>query len=211
MISRRLFWIGLLITGVLTGCSLPPPSKQTSTTQINSRLIQAHQHKLIQITEWSLSGRMALIQKKNDERDSFYINWEYQPQQQVLRFSHPLKGQLARLTIDDNGALLIDSEGNERWGPSAERLLFQLLHVAIPVDKLPHWILGKKSKRLGQLRYYPNGTLAEATVNLPGDTWQLQWFYDTQTQQELPLPEQVHLESPTLLIKVQIQAWQPTP
>lgn len=154
---------------------------------------------------------MALIQKKNDKRDSFYINWEYQPQQQVLRFSHPLKGQLARLTIDDHGALLIDSEGNERWDVSAERLLFQLLRVSIPVDKLPQWILGKKSKRLEQLRYYKNGTLAEAAVTLPDDTWQLRWFYDTQTQQELPLPEHVHLESPTLLIKVQIQTWQPTP
>jgi outer membrane biogenesis lipoprotein LolB len=165
MIQRRLFWVYLVVITSLTGCALPTPSEQASSTEVNQRIIDAHQQKLEQLQQWSLSGRMAVIQKQNKERDSFYINWHYQPHQQVIRFSHPLKGQLAKLTVDDSGALLTDSDDQERWAP-------------------------------------------QSTIFHRGQNWQLNWFYDQDKVQTVTLPEQIHLESPVLLIKVQVNEWQ---
>ncbi|MFP3458328.1 lipoprotein insertase outer membrane protein LolB, partial [Psychrobacter sp. SIMBA_152] len=49
--------------------------------------------------------------------------------------AHPLKGQLAKLTVDDSGALLTDSDDQERWAPSADALLYRLLGAAVPFEE----------------------------------------------------------------------------
>ncbi|MAA62291.1 UNVERIFIED_ORG: outer membrane lipoprotein LolB [Idiomarina abyssalis] len=208
MIQRRLFWVYLVVITSLTGCALPTPSEQASSTEVNQRIIDAHQQKLEQLQQWSLSGRMAVIQKQNKERDSFYINWHYQPHQQVIRFSHPLKGQLAKLTVDDSGALLTDSDDQERWAPSADALLYRLLGAAVPFEQLHHWVLGRKTNSLKSVSYHKDGTLAQSAIFHRGQNWQLSWFYDQDKVQTVTLPEQIHLESPDLLIKVQVNEWQ---
>lgn len=209
MIQRRIFWIYFVVITSLTGCALPTPSEQVSSTKVNQNIINAHQHKLEQLQQWSLSGRMAVIQKENDERDSFYINWQYLPHRQIIRFSHPLKGQLAKLTIDDSGALLVTDE-QERWAQSADGLLYQLLGVAVPFQQLHHWVLGRKTGSLESERYHNDGSLAQAKVFNQGQNWQLNWFYSTENTQTVTLPEQIHLESSALLIKVQVNKWQLT-
>ncbi|MDV6315460.1 lipoprotein insertase outer membrane protein LolB [Idiomarina sp. HP20-50] len=207
MIQRRVFWVYFVLITLLTGCALPTPSEQTSSTKVNPAIINAHQQRLEQLQQWSLSGRMAIIQKKEDERDSFYINWRYLPHQQVVRFSHPLKGQLAKLTIDDSGALLIADE-QERWASSADALLYQLLGVAVPFEQLHRWVLGKKTTALTSIQFHNDGTLAQAKVVNHGQKWQLNWFYSQTVSQAVTLPEQIHLENSTLLIKVQVNQWQ---
>lgn len=207
MIHRRTFWVYFVVLAALNGCALPTPSEQASSTNVNQSVINAHQRKLEQLQQWTLSGRMAVIQKQKDERDSFYINWQYLPHQQTIRFSHPLKGQLAKLTIDDSGALLIADE-QERWAASADTLLYRLLGVAVPFEQLHLWILGKQTTRLKSPKYYQDGTLAEAMVFNQGKNWQLNWFYQSEGTQAIALPEQIHLENSALLIKVQVNQWQ---
>jgi len=209
MIHRQIFWVCLVvITSLLTGCALPTPAEQASSTEVNQNIIDAHQKKLEQLQQWSLSGRMAIIQKRNKERDSFYINWQYLPHQQVIRFSHPLKGQLAKLTIDDNGALLVDSNEQERWAPSADELLYRLLGASVPFKQLHYWVLGRKTSSLESDRYHNDGTLARAKLLNQQQDWHISWFYDQNKSQTLRLPQQIHLESPELLIKVQMKEWQ---
>ena len=210
MIQRRIFWVYFVVITTLTGCALPTPSEQVSSTKVNQSLVNSHQQKLEQLQQWSLSGRMAIIQKEQEERDSFYINWHYLPHQQTIRFSHPLKGQLAKLTIDNSGALLVDSDDQERWAPSADALMYRLLGAAIPFQQLHHWVLGRKTTTLESPRYHKDGTLAQAKVVNQGQNWQLNWFYSQNSSQPIPLPEQIHIENPALLIKVQVNQWQLT-
>lgn len=155
-----------------------------------------------------MSGRMALIQKELDERDSFYVNWQYQPTYQELRFSHPLKGQLAKLTVSNQQATLVDSNGAKRSALNAPVLLASVLQVYIPFEQLHQWIVGQKTSQLKKLTYYNDGTLASASVIQNHEQWRIRWFYNSETEAELPLPEQVHIESPTLKIKVQMNEWQ---
>lgn len=208
MIQRRIFWVYLVVITSLTGCALPTPSEKASSTEVNQSVINSHQQKLEQLQQWSLSGRMAVIQKEKKERDSFYINWHYLPHQQIIRFSHPLKGQLAKLTIDDSGALLVDSDNEERWASSADALLYQLLGASVPFEQLNDWVIGKKTMALKAVHYHKDGTLAQSWVFNQGQDWQINWFYDQNKSQTLILPEQIHLESSDLLIKVQVNQWQ---
>ncbi|WP_417439474.1 lipoprotein insertase outer membrane protein LolB [Idiomarina abyssalis] len=208
MIQRRIFWVYLVTVTLLSGCALPTPPEQRSSTQVNQQVIKAHQQQLEQLQQWSLSGRMAIIQKKKEERDSFYINWAYLPHQQIIRFSHPLKGQLAKLTIDDSGALLVGSHNEERWAPSADALLYQILGASVPFEQLHNWVIGKKTVALKAVRYHNDGTLSQSRVFNQGQDWQINWFYDQSKSQTLTLPEQIHLESSNLLIKVQVNQWQ---
>lgn len=187
---------------------MPTPSHQDSSRQVNVELVRAHQNKLSTFNNWSMSGRMAIIQKELDERDSFYVNWQYQPAYQEIRFSHPLKGQLAKLTINDVQATLVDSKGNTRSALNATALLKDILQVNIPFEQLHRWVIGKKTPQLKKLTYYNDGTLASASVIQNTQQWRIRWFYDLEAEAELPLPEQVHIESPTLKIKVQMQEWQ---
>lgn len=198
----------LLAVLLAAGCSIPTPSHQDSSRQVNVELVKAHQNKLNMLNSWSMSGRMALIQKELDERDSFYVNWQYQPTYQELRFSHPLKGQLAKLTVSNQQATLVDSNGAMRSALSAPALLADVLPVYIPFEHLHQWIVGQKTSQLKKLTYYNDGTLASASVIQNDEQWRIRWFYKLEAETKLPLPEQVHIESPTLKIKVQMNEWQ---
>ncbi|WP_300317165.1 lipoprotein insertase outer membrane protein LolB [Idiomarina sp.] len=208
MIQHLIRFAVLLAVLLATGCSIPTPSHQDSSRQVNADLVRAHQNKLNTLNSWSMSGRMALIQKKLDERDSFYVNWQYQPTYQELRFSHPLKGQLAKLTVSDQQATLVDSNGTERSALNAPVLLASVLQVYIPFEQLHQWVVGQKTPQLKKLTYYNDGTLASASVIQNDEQWRIRWFYKLEAEKKLPLPEQVHIESPTLKIKVQMNEWQ---
>lgn len=207
--TRHLFKATILLTALLvSGCSIPTPSYQDSGRQVNPNLVKAHQDKIKSFNDWSMSGRLALIQKERDERDSLYINWQQKPSYQELRFSHPFKGQLAKLTIDSQQATLVDSKGTKRSALDASTLLTDLFQVSIPFNQLHRWLVGEKTAQLEALTYYNDGTLASASIIQQNRLWKIQWFYNSSSSNKLTLPEQIHIESSTLKIKVQMQEWQ---
>ncbi|MGM0524879.1 MAG: lipoprotein insertase outer membrane protein LolB [Pseudomonadota bacterium] len=199
----------IALTASVTGCSIPTPDTQRHDKTVSQSIIDAHQQQLDSINRWQLSARMAVIQKRNNERDGLYVDWQWQPNnspQQRLRFSHPLKGQVAELTVDDQFASL-NYDGQRYNDRSAERLLKRLLKVEVPVTALSQWALGKTTARLKQLNYLADGKLAAATVETKaGELWKINWYY----QQQL-LPTQVHLESNQIKLKMQINEWQTWP
>ncbi|MGM0482119.1 MAG: lipoprotein insertase outer membrane protein LolB [Pseudomonadota bacterium] len=205
-------WLALIcLSALMTGCSIPTPQQQSHSERVNPQQIEQHQQRLQRIFRWQLSARMAVIQRQTDERDSVYLNWHWQRDQQItqnLRFSHPLKGQLAELTIRP-GAATLAYQQQDYQAASASRLLKRLLHVEVPIEALSHWVIGKASGRLQQQTYLPDGRLATAAVaSSAGRLWQIQWFYPARQQNQPMLPSQIHLQSNNLQIKMQLTDWQ---
>ena len=198
----------LLVALVTVGCSIPRPEQQTILKDTQQTTVDAHQQRLDSIFRWRLSARLAVFQLQTDERDSLYLDWQWQqpmPVQQ-LRFSHPLKGQLAKLTINTDAATLVTAEQSYRER-SAERLIERILGARLPVNALSEWVLGKVTPSLKQRKFITGGRIAEATVSrAAGVSWSIKWYYGDQL-----LPQQIHLESNQLRIKMQLTEWQTWP
>lgn len=206
---RSLYTVTSFWALMLAGCSMPTPSPQTILENTDYAAVTEHQQRLDSIFRWRLSARLAIVQKANDERDGLYLNWDWQrqpDQHQNLRFSHPLKGQLASLTITPQGAQL-NADGEQYQDRSAERLLHRVLGLKLPVNALSQWVLGKVTPSLQQRAFIAGGRIAKADVHTAaGQLWSLQWFYGEQL-----LPQQIHLESNQLRIKLQLNNWQISP
>lgn len=202
---------GLAAALVLTGCSIPSPKQQVLLENTSAVVVEAHQQHLHSIYRWQLSARLAITQKQPNERDGLYLDWRWQRQpeaQQQLRFSHPLKGQLASLTLSPAGAELI-IDGERYQDRSADRLLQRVLGAPLPVIQLSDWVIGKTTPALTHQRFISGGRIAEARVTRAGGAlWQINWYY---ADAESLLPQQIHLESNQLRIKMQLNQWQVTP
>lgn len=201
----------IILTTVLAGCAIPTPPQQVILDNTSAVVVEAHQQRLNEIFRWQLSARLAVVQKLNNERDGLYLDWRWQRQpdnRQQLRFSHPLKGQLAKLTVLPSGATLtIDDEHYS--GRSADRLLQRVLDMPLPVVELSDWVIGKTTATLKHKRFISGGRIAEATVSRnAGEVWRINWFY---AGDDDLLPQQIHLESNQLRIKMQLNQWQLTP
>lgn len=200
-----------LLTLVLVGCSISTPNQQPVLKNTDQTLVDAHQQRLDSIFRWQLSARLAIIQRQPNERDGLYLDWRWQRQpdtRQQLRFSHPLKGQLATLTMLPEHAELT-LEGERYQGDNAEQLLQRVLGARLPLDELSQWVLGKVTPTLNQRQFISGGRLAAASVTRANaERWSIQWFYGDAAD---PLPQQIQLQSAQLLIKIQMNEWQLTP
>lgn len=199
---------------ILNACSMPAPQQQPRIQNVPKAMVQAHQTQLSKLTRWQLSARMALIQKQAEQRDSVYLNWRWQqqPAQQNLLFSHPLKGQLAELSIEPKYSTL-QFDGERYQDRSSQQLLSRVLGVRLPVEQLSHWVMGQRTQQLQHPQYIAPGLLSKAQVTTQdGQRWQINWFYDlTSDTQTLMLPSQIHLESNQFRIKLQLNDWQTYP
>lgn len=210
--------LGLALTMLyLAGCSIPTPNTHEQSNQVSPQLIQQHQQRLDSIFRWTLSARLALFQKRTDERDGVYLDWQWQRQEQTqqLRFSHPLRGQLATLRIQPQQSTL-SYDGNDYQDRTASGLLHRLFDTPVPVKELSRWAIGQYTPRLTAVQYLADGRIGEAQYNDPlNRQWQINWFYpdltsETETVNSSQLPEQVHLESTDFRIKLQMNDWQLT-
>lgn len=197
----------LLCSLVLTACSIPEPPQQSVGTNITNQQVQAHQTRLQRINRWQLSGRFALTEIKSNSKDSAYLSWRSSPQQQDIVITHPLRGELAHLNISAQVAT-IKVDGEQIQSRSARDLLYQYTGMRLPVDELPHWLLGRLDPRFTQFHFDKQGRLINAHYKTSaGDHWQLTWFYQPQQL----LPEQIHAETDQLKLKIQAQSWQTQP
>ena len=196
---------------MLAACSISTPPQQPLLDNTEQRVVDAHQQRLKAIYRWQLSARLAIIQKTEAQRDGLYLDWRWQRQpdsRQQLRFSHPLKGQLATLTILPQTAQLTLAD-ESFFGSNPEALLQRVLGVRLPLKQLPQWVLGKQTSALKRPRFIRGGRLAAASfTDANAEHWQIQWFYANDTAL---LPAQIELESAQLHIKMQLNDWHLTP
>lgn len=194
----KTFLPGLFFTLMLVGCAqipTPPPAETADWA--------AHQQQLEQLTDWSLSGKVAIITP--EKRHSLNIYW----QQSGDNFQITLTSFLGTTILDVKktalGTQIIDDQGKKYFGKNAQTLITQLSGIELPIDVLQQWIKGNPSGAVYQLN--ENNQL----VNLTGqDNKNANWSIDYnnyKTVQKTSLPHQLQLRRQDLLIKFAIRTW----
>lgn len=138
----RALLLVVLISGWLSGCvSAPQP---TTVDSANNQAITAHQQQLQQLLQWRLRGQMALFDLTKDDRHGLYVDWFSSPDKLTMRFSHPLRGTLARLEQTAGQALLVDNQEREYRAASATELLRDYFQLDIPIQVINAIVTGKQ-------------------------------------------------------------------
>lgn len=68
--------------------------------------------------------------------------WQDENESLMLDLTSPLGATLARISINETGALLRESNGKETRAATAESLVQQVLGAPVPVSVLRHWVRG---------------------------------------------------------------------
>ncbi len=136
MMRRTLCLLAVMVS-LLDGCaSLPPPAPRPSLVLASHELDQV----LRSLSAWQASGQASLRSPKGAE--SFGFRWQEDPQQQEISLRDPLGRTVARLSATAEGAKLLLANGKQMQAASLGALLESVLHVALPVARLPDWLLG---------------------------------------------------------------------
>ncbi|MFT6925997.1 MAG: outer membrane lipoprotein LolB [Psychromonas sp.] len=183
---------------MLAGCAQIPTPPPTETADWS-----AHQQQLDELTDWSLSGKVAIITP--EERHSLNIYW----QQSGDDFHITLSSFLGSTILDINktalGTRIIDDKGKVYFGKNAQTLITQLSGIELPVDVLQQWIKGNPSGAVYQLN--ENNQLVSLTgQDNQDDNWSID-YNNYKTVQQTSLPHQLQLKRQDLLIKFAIRKW----
>lgn len=206
----------LLFCLFLTGCAAPP--KEIPMSAIDTNAVARHQDQVAALANWHLRGQIALFNLTADERDSVYLEWRQAPELLQLRFYHPLKGTLARLEQDKQGATYYDEDGQAYYGYNAESLMARLFAVELPITLLKQVVTGQQPQGAEQQRYFlvddsvhkqalPLAPLMSYLVKRDQQQWQVQLSGYKQQQEALFLPQSVELRSTDWRIKLRVSEW----
>lgn len=203
----------LLTILLLSGCATAPPEIPMSAIDANA--VARHQQQLDAITQWQLTGQIALFNLQTDERDAVYLEWQQAPTVLNLRFYHPLKGTLARLEETTSGAVYYDEDGQAYYGATAESLIQRLFALKLPLNLLRTVVLGKQPPQARAQRFQlfdeadlPAAVLTEYEVNDQQQLWRVQLAQYERQNNQLLLPTETQLENSQWRVRLRIRKWQ---
>jgi len=93
-----------------------------------------------QLESFQLAGRINL----RVEKEAFpgRIRWSHSPSREELWFYSPVGAAVARLKQDENGALLVNAQGQEYRAQNVQSLAAEVLGWDLPLKGLPYWVRG---------------------------------------------------------------------
>ena|SRR5690554_3992167 len=208
---KRLLLVVLTSSWLAACSSLPEP---TSHSDVDAGAIQAQQQQLSQLTQWRLRGQMALFDLAQNDRHGVYVDWYSSPNRLTMRFSHPLRGTLARLEQRDGMAELIDEDGERYYATSARQLLNNYFHIDLPIDALNDIVLGKKLPAMVDTKYQLQQTDA-AQLALLSDFVMIAadqlWRAELRQYQAVDgtfMPHSIDLTADAWRLKLKVSEWQ---
>lgn len=192
-------FLGLLLTLLMTGCAQVP---QQPPAQKVSWLI--HQQQLENLTDWSLSGKLAIITP--EERHSLNIYWAQSGNDLHIALTTFLGATVLDIKKTPSGTQITDNNGEHFFAEDSEALIKRLSGLVIPIDLLQQWIKGNPRDASYQLN--KNNQVASLT----GDTlknayWSINYQQYTRVQ-GLYLPQKLQLKRLDLRLKFAISEWQ---
>lgn len=188
----------LFFTLMLAGCAQIPTPPPTETADWVT-----HQQQLNELTDWSLSGKVAIITP--EKRHSLNIYWQQTGENFHITLTSFLGSTILDVKKTAVGTRIIDDQGEIYFGKDAQTLITQLSGIELPVDVLQQWIKGNPSGAVYQLN--ENNQLVSLTgQDKKNDNWSID-YKNYKTVQETSLPHQLQLRRQDLLIKFSIRKW----
>jgi len=191
-------FMGLLLTLLVTGCAQIPqvPAQKVSWL--------IHQQQLEHLTNWSLSGKLAIITP--EERHSLNIYWAQAGNDFHITLTTFLGATVLDIKKTPIGTQIIDNNGEHFFAEDSEALIKQLSGLVIPIDVLQQWIKGNPSNASYQLNKN-NQVESLAGHDLKNAYWSINYQQYMQVQ-GFYLPQKLQLKRLDLRLKFAISQWQ---
>ncbi|MCF7221860.1 lipoprotein insertase outer membrane protein LolB [Marilutibacter chinensis] len=134
---------------------------------------QAREDALRAVTDWSLSGRVAVSMA--GQGGSGRLEWRQQGDRFDIQLSAPVTRQSWRLAVGPDGARLDGVEGGPWTGRDADLLLYEATGWYLPVSALADWARGLRATAGGPAGevYAADGRLAV----LEQDGWHIEYAW----------------------------------
>ncbi|OOE44131.1 outer membrane lipoprotein LolB [Salinivibrio kushneri] len=188
--SIRVSVLALFLT-LLAGCATAP----APTTEW-----QSHRDALVSVDSYTARGKVAFIAPST--RFSANLYWRYSPAQSQLRLTNFLGTTLLSLTMNEQGAVLIDDQGERYQDTDPARLVAYLTGAHLPIDALAPWLIGlpraKDTFSLG-----PDNRVA--TLN-GAQGWDID-YQDYSADTQPALPTRITLTRDQQTVKLMISDW----
>ena len=101
---------------------------------------EERQKRILNFSDWSLSGRLVIKAASRTENASFV--WVGTPDKKDLRLLGPFGDGRLRLYEDPYGAMLQDASGEQLVGSSVDELLPKVSDWPIPFAEMNYWLRG---------------------------------------------------------------------
>lgn len=196
--TRRLL---AALSGVLllAGCATVPGTAPSG--RPNETAWQTRQGRLLQLQDWTMQGRVGIVNGKDGGTGS--MNWEQQGTQLQFDFHGPFGA--GALDIRGDGDLLHvkSSRGDDFITTDPERDFTRLLRVPLPVLSMRYWVIGVPAPDAPfEKQVDAKGHL----VTLTQRGWQISYLTYAHFD-DYDLPTRVLIERGPVRIKLAIEAW----
>ncbi|OZB05197.1 MAG: outer membrane lipoprotein LolB [Idiomarina sp. 34-48-12] len=207
---KRLLLV-VLTSAWLTACSSVP--EPPSISDVDAEAVAAQQQQLEQLNNWRLRGQMALFDLRADDRHGLYVDWYSSAEQLTMRFSHPLRGTLAKLEQANGQAVLVDEDGKEYRATTAQELLWQYFRLDLPMNQINAIVIGKelpdmveKQYQLQQHQQQPYALLSDFVMIAADQVWRAQ-LGEYELVHGTFLPHSINLTTDAWRLKLQVSQW----
>ncbi|WP_100658338.1 lipoprotein insertase outer membrane protein LolB [Alteromonas flava] len=194
---RRLIVIAVFALFTLSACKTPPRLPDL----IN---ITANDQRLIAMTHWNLSGRLAF--KSEQESFSAYLRWQQRGDDYNLVLSNLVGVTLLSLSVNE-GIVTLEADGEIYQHNDAETLIYEVSGWPIPVADMQFWVKGI-ARQNDIVRRNQQGLIEQLQVLDNSPQWQVDYTQYTQSQ-ETVLPQLLTIrQQQNLSLKLKVNQWE---
>jgi len=188
---KQPFFFILIFTGFVSGCA-----HQTLTPVIHDA--QAYQQQLSHLNHWQLEGKFGVHHA--NKSDSAALQWKQDDDHFDIFLSGPLGADATRLVGTPKELDIQNGREGIITEDSPELMMQKRLGWALPLEKLPQWILGYSDNQHAQFNM--DHTLA----GFEQDGWQVE-YQTYQIVGQWLLPEKIVLKHEDMQVTIVIKQW----
>jgi outer membrane lipoprotein LolB len=189
---------GLALLGLLLlhGCATTPTS-----VSLQGPMWESRQASLTALRDWSLSGRISVIQQEKGWHAS--LRWVQTEQGYSIDITNPLGQTVARIEGDASGVRARTSDGRLLNASDPDDLMEEAIGLRIPVSGLQYWVKGLPDPAEPGKLY---GDDQSRLIQLEQSGWTIEYPRYSQLS-TLDLPARIRARQDDLRVQVVVDQW----